>query len=70
MSVDNKMEFEGKDVAEAISKACKALNASQEQLDMEGWRTGTSGMFGRWRQKALWRGALKKEFADLKSQFE
>jgi spoIIIJ-associated protein len=61
MSLKNKMEFEGKDIAEAISKACKALNVSQENLDIEVLTTGTSGIFGLCRQKARLRVALKKE---------
>jgi len=61
MSLNNKMEFEGKDIAEAISKACKSLNVSQENLDIEVLTTGTSGIFGLCRQKARLRVALKKE---------
>lgn len=61
MSLNSKMEFEGKDIAEAISKACKALNVSQENLDIEVLTTGTSGIFGLCRQKARLRVALKKE---------
>jgi len=58
------MEFEGKDVAEAISNACKTLNVSQENLDIEVLTTGTSGIFGLCRQKARLRVALKKEGSD------
>jgi spoIIIJ-associated protein len=61
MSLKSKMEFEGKDIAEAISKACKALNVSQEDLDIEVLTTGTSGIFGLCRQKARLRVALKSE---------
>ena len=61
MSLNNKMEFEGKDIAEAISKACKTFNVSQENLDIEVLTTGTSGIFGLCRQKARLRVALKKE---------
>jgi spoIIIJ-associated protein len=61
MSMSNKMEFEGKDIAEAISKACKTLNVSQENLDIEVLTTGTTGIFGLCRQKARLRVALKKE---------
>ena len=61
MPLHKKMEFEGKDVAEAISKACKALNVSQENLDIEVLTTGTSGIFGLCRQKARLRVAVKKE---------
>ncbi|KPK00714.1 MAG: hypothetical protein AMJ60_00220 [Desulfobacterales bacterium SG8_35] len=63
MPLHKKMEFEGKDVAEAISKACKTLNVSQENLDIEVVTTGTSGIFGLCRQKARLRVALKKEFS-------
>ncbi|KPK23612.1 MAG: hypothetical protein AMJ61_15445 [Desulfobacterales bacterium SG8_35_2] len=62
MVVHKKMEFEGKDVAEAISKACKSLNVSQENLDIEVLTTGTAGIFGLCRQKARLRVALKKEY--------
>jgi spoIIIJ-associated protein len=63
MPLDKKMEFEGKDVAEAISKACKTLNESQENLDIEVLTTGTSGIFGLCRQKARLRVAVKKEYS-------
>lgn len=64
MALHNKMEFEGKDVAEAISKACKALKVSQENLDIEVLTTGTSGIFGLCRQKARLRVNIKKEFRE------
>lgn len=63
MPLDKKNEFEGKDVADAISKACKSLNVSQENLDIEVLTTGTSGIFGLCRQKTRLRVALKKEFS-------
>ena len=63
MILHNKKEFEGKDIAEAISKACKALNIPQEDLDIEVLSTGTSGIFGLCKQKARLRVALKKEYA-------
>ncbi len=47
-----KKEFQGKDVQEAIQKACKILNASQENLDIEIVTTGSSGIFGLCRKKA------------------
>ncbi len=61
MSLQNKMEFEGNDIAEAISKACKTLDVPQEHLDIEVLTTGTSGIFGLCRQKARLRVTLKKE---------
>lgn len=63
MPLHKKMEFEGKDVAEAISKACKTFNVSQENLDIEVLTTGTAGIFGLGRQKVRLRVALKKEYA-------
>jgi spoIIIJ-associated protein len=63
--VDNTtMEFEGKDIADAISKACKALKASQEDLDIEVLTTGTTGIFGLMKQKARLRVSLKQEHRD------
>jgi len=61
MALHNKMEFEGKDIAEAISKACKTLKVPQENLDIEVLTTGTSGIFGLCRQKARLRVGVKKE---------
>jgi len=63
MSVDEKKEFEGKDVADAISKACKSLNVSQEKLDIEVLTTGTSGIFGLCRKKTRLRVSVKEEFS-------
>jgi len=64
MALQKKMEFEGKDVAEAISKACKTLKVSQENLDIEVVTTGTSGIFGLCRQKARLRVSVKKEYSE------
>ena len=64
MAHDNTMEFQGKDIADAISKACKALNASQEDLDIEVLSTGTTGIFGLLKQKSRLRVSLKKERRD------
>ena len=58
------MEFQGKDIADAISKACKALNASQEDLDIEVLSTGTTGIFGLMKQKTRLRVSLKQEHQD------
>jgi spoIIIJ-associated protein len=63
--VDNTtMEFQGKDIADAISKACKALKVSQEDLDIEVLTTGTTGIFGLMKQKATLSVSLKKELQD------
>jgi spoIIIJ-associated protein len=61
MPSHKKNEFEGKDIADAISKACKSLNLSQEKLDIEVLTTGTSGIFGLCRQKARLRVTVKGE---------
>ena len=63
MPLHKKMEFEGKDVADAISKACKSLNVSQEKLDIEVLSTGSSGIFGLCRKKTRLRVAVKEEFS-------
>ncbi|MDX1775399.1 MAG: Jag N-terminal domain-containing protein [Desulfobulbales bacterium] len=64
MALHKKMEFEGSDVAEALSKACKALNVAQENLDIEVLTTGTSGIFGLCRQKARLLVSLKKDYRE------
>lgn len=53
--------FKGKDVAEAISIACKRLKVPQEQLDIEVVNTGSAGIFGLCRQKAVIRVTRKEE---------
>lgn len=63
MPLHKKMEFEGKDVADAISKACKSLNVSQEKLDIEVLSTGSSGIFGLCRKKTRLLVAVKEEFS-------
>ncbi len=58
-----KMEYKGKDVEEAISNACVGLNVEQDQLDIEIASTGSSGIFGFGRKKAVVRVSLKKDAA-------
>ncbi len=41
-----KFEFEGKTKEEAIEKACKELNVSREELEVEVIESGSSGIFG------------------------
>jgi spoIIIJ-associated protein len=55
--------FQGKDVAEAISNACKRLKVPQEQLDIEVVNTGSAGIFGLCRQKAVIKVSLREETA-------
>lgn len=51
MSADVK-DFYGKDVAEAMKKACETLGVAQENLTIEVVETGSSGIFGLIRRKA------------------
>ncbi|KJR99522.1 MAG: hypothetical protein VR65_16240 [Desulfobulbaceae bacterium BRH_c16a] len=59
-----KNDFYGKDVAEAIKKACDALGAPQENLDIEVIETGSTGIFGLIRKKARIRVTLKPEIEE------
>jgi spoIIIJ-associated protein len=45
-------DFYGKDVAEAIKKACEEFGVAQENLTIEVLETGSKGIFGLIRQKA------------------
>jgi spoIIIJ-associated protein len=59
MSLD-KNEYFGKDVSEAIKKACEALGVAQENLDIKVVETGSTGIFGLIRKKARIRVTLKE----------
>jgi len=67
MTIAKKMEFQGKDVAEAIMKACEALNVSQEELDIEVLHTGSPGVFGLCKRPARLRVARKGATAPEKT---
>ena len=56
-----KYTFKGKDVPEAINKACDSLKVSQDQLDIEVVNTGSAGIFGLCRHKSIIKVALKKD---------
>ena len=58
MSVD-KRDFYGKEVPEAIKKACETLEVPQEQLEIEVIETGSTGIFGLIRKKAHIRAQIK-----------
>ena len=47
-----KMEYKGKDVAEAIRSACEKLNVPRENLDIQVVEPGSAGIFGLCRKKA------------------
>ena len=53
-------DFYGKEVADAIRKACEELQVPQEQLDIEVIATGSSGIFGLIRKKAQIKAAVKE----------
>jgi spoIIIJ-associated protein len=59
-----KNDFYGKDVAEAIKKACDALGTPQENLDIEVIETGSTGIFGLIRKKARIRVTVKPEIKE------
>lgn len=50
--MSTKLEYTGKDVAEAIKNACSQLNVSQEQLNIEIQSVGSLGIFGLCRRQA------------------
>ena len=54
-----KNDYYGKDVSEAIKKACEAFGVPQENLDIEVAETGSTGIFGLIRKKAHIRVRLK-----------
>lgn len=54
-----RMEYKGKDVDDAINKACAALKVSREQLNIEVDSMGSAGIFGLCRKKASVRVSLK-----------
>ncbi len=69
MSLD-KNDFYGKDVAEAIKKACEALGVPQENLDIAVMETGSTGIFGLIRKKAHIRVQLKPVAEEVAEVFE
>lgn len=58
------VETEGKNVEEAVQKACELLKASKEDLDLEILETGSSGFLGIGARKAQVR-ATRKEAAPV-----
>ncbi|MBU0674843.1 MAG: Jag N-terminal domain-containing protein [Proteobacteria bacterium] len=51
--MSEKIKYSGKDVTEAISMACSALNVSQDQLAIDVLSPGSAGLFGLGRKKAM-----------------
>lgn len=55
-----KIDFYGKEVTDAIEKACDTLHVPQEELDIEVVETGSLGIFGLIRKKAHIRAVVRK----------
>ncbi len=64
-----KNDFYGKDVSEAIKKACVVLGVPQENLDIEVVETGSTGIFGLIRKKAHIRVQIKPVIAEAAGIF-
>lgn len=56
----SKLEFKGKDVDEAITKACDKLHVTREELDIQIISTGSSGIFGLCKKQAVIRASRKE----------
>lgn len=54
-----KKDFYGKEVTDAIKKACEQLGVAQEQLDIDVVETGSTGIFGLIRKKAHIKASVK-----------
>lgn len=61
-----KLEYTGKDINEAVNKACHGMNVPREKLDIEVLSTGSTGIFGLCRQKTKILVSIKEE--ELSSQ--
>ena len=58
---EDKKDFNGKEVADAIKKACESFGVPQERLDIEVLELGSTGIFGLIRRKAKIRASVKEE---------
>ena len=65
-----KMEYEGRDVDEAIRNACNSLSVEMEQLDIEIKSPGSAGIFGLCRKNAVVVVSLKREKPEIKPRKE
>ncbi|MDR3542788.1 MAG: Jag N-terminal domain-containing protein [Desulfocapsaceae bacterium] len=59
-----KTDFYGKEVTDAIKKACDELGVPQEKLNIEVVETGSTGIFGLIRKKAHIRAGIKPRSAE------
>lgn len=56
-----KKDFYGKEVTDAIKKACESFEVAQEKLEIEVVETGSTGIFGLIRKKAHIRAVVRPE---------
>lgn len=56
-----KMEFKGKDIDEAINKACARYSVTREKLNIEIVSTGSTGIFGLCKKKAIIQATIKEQ---------
>lgn len=61
---EKKKDFYGKEVADAIRKACEELETEQENLDIEVIETGSTGIFGLRRKKAHIKAVVKRDVVE------
>jgi spoIIIJ-associated protein len=64
------MEYTGKDVTTAINAACASLNLTKEKLDIKVMSTGSTGIFGLGRKKAIVKVTIKEDSADIMEKSE
>jgi spoIIIJ-associated protein len=62
------MEYNGKDVAEAIRNACEKLNVAREDLDISILETGSAGIFGLCKKKAKIKVSIKETEAQFRKK--
>ena len=64
-----KKDFYGKEVTDAIKKACDSFGVAQEKLEIEVVETGSTGIFGLIRKKAHIRASVRPETEEESEDF-
>jgi spoIIIJ-associated protein len=64
-----KKDFYGKEVTDAIKKACENFGVAQEKLEIDVIETGSTGIFGLIRKKAHIRASVRQETEEEKNDF-
>ncbi len=64
-----KKDFYGKEVTDAIKKACDSFGVAQEKLEIEVIETGSTGIFGLIRKKAHIRATVRPETEEESEDF-